>query len=63
MSIGSEQYHVVANHEGQHSIWAVGGEIPAGWNKVGFTGGKDECLAHVAEVWTDLTPRSVRRDV
>ncbi|WP_443033506.1 hypothetical protein [Streptomyces sp. ACA25] len=30
-------------------------EPPAGWNDMGFSGSKGECLVHIAEVWTDLT--------
>lgn len=54
------QFRVVSNHEDQHSIWSVDRELPAGWTGSGFTGSKDACLAHIAEVWTDLTPRSIR---
>jgi len=53
-------FKVVVNHEEQHSIWFAGQPLPLGWSDGGKTGTKDECLAHIAEVWTDLTPRSVR---
>ena len=53
-------YAVVVNHEQQYSIWPLGREIPAGWRAVGVEGGKPECLAHIAKVWTDLRPRSAR---
>ncbi|MFD5450906.1 MULTISPECIES: MbtH family protein [unclassified Streptomyces] len=52
---------VVVNHEEQYSIWPVDQELPAGWTDVGFSGSRDECLAHIGEVWTDITPLSVRR--
>ncbi|MFE7928569.1 MbtH family protein [Streptomyces sp. NPDC057456] len=55
------RYNVVSNREGQHSVWPIDGDLPAGWNEIGFSGSKDECLAHIAEVWTDLTPRSIRQ--
>ncbi|MFJ9655871.1 MbtH family protein [Streptomyces microflavus] len=51
---------VVVNEEGQHSIYPVGLEIPAGWQPTGFEGGKSECLAHIDEVWTDMRPFSAR---
>jgi MbtH protein len=54
------RYLVVVNDEEQFSIWPTGREIPQGWQDHGFTGSKDDCLAHVAEVWTDLRPRSLR---
>jgi MbtH protein len=54
------QYKVVVNHEEQYSIWFADRPLPSGWAEVGKTGTKDECLAHIAGVWTDITPRSVR---
>jgi MbtH protein len=55
------QYRVVLNDEEQHSIWPVERENPPGWRDEGFSGAKDECLEHIAEVWTDITPLSVRQ--
>lgn len=54
-------YDVVVNEEEQYSIWPAGRELPAGWRTVGVSGPKQECLAHIREVWTDITPLSVRR--
>ncbi len=54
------RYRVVVNDEEQHSIWLADRVNPPGWADEGFAGTKDECLAHIAEVWTDITPRSVR---
>jgi MbtH protein len=54
-------FHVVVNHEEQYSIWPDYKEIPEGWTAVGKTGPKAECLAHIAEVWTDMRPLSLRR--
>jgi MbtH protein len=58
--IDDRRYDVVVNHEEQYSIWLVDGEPPAGWTRVGFAGTKDECLDHIASVWTDMRPRSLR---
>lgn len=55
-----QAYQVVVNHEEQYSIWRADRESPAGWRGVGFRGTKEECLAHIAEVWTDMRPKSVR---
>jgi MbtH protein len=55
------QFAVVVNHEEQHSIWAVDHEVPDGWRQTGFRGTRQQCLDHIAEVWTDITPRSVRQ--
>ncbi len=53
-------YRVVINHEGQYSIWPADRELPAGWSDAGKSGPKQECLAFVEEVWTDMRPRSLR---
>jgi MbtH protein len=54
------RYHVVLNDEEQYSIWPEGRQVPAGWEPEGFNGTKEQCLAHIAEVWTDLRPKSLR---
>jgi MbtH protein len=58
MSQGS--YRVVRNDEDQYSIWAADAAIPAGWHDEGVLGTKDECLAHIEQVWVDMRPRSLR---
>jgi MbtH protein len=55
------RYAVVVNDEEQYSIWSTNRSIPAGWHAVGMEGTKQDCLAHIAEIWTDLRPLSVRR--
>lgn len=55
-----EQWKVVVNDEEQYSIWSADRESPAGWHEVGVQGAKDECLAHIDRVWTDMRPRSLR---
>lgn len=60
---GVGRFTVVVNDEEQYSIWAEGRELPAGWRDAGFSGSKEECLAHVEEVWTDQRPLSVRQQV
>ena len=56
----TRHYKVVINHEEQYSIWPQGRENPAGWTDEGKSGPKDDCLAYVGEVWTDIRPRSLR---
>jgi RimJ/RimL family protein N-acetyltransferase len=53
-------YDVAVNDEGQYSTCPADRELPEGWKPTGFRGGKEECLSHIEEVWTDLTPLSVR---
>lgn len=53
-------YRVVVNHEEQYSIWPEDRANPPGWFDEGTSGRKEECLRHIAEIWTDLRPLSVR---
>jgi len=57
----NEVYKVVVNHEEQYSIWPVDKENALGWLDAGKSGTKEECLAHIQEVWTDMRPLSLRR--
>ena len=56
-------YEVVANHEEQYSIWPTHRELPLGWKTVGRTGSKAECLEYIKEVWTDMRPLSLRKQM
>ena len=53
-------YKVVVNSEEQYSIWPADRENPPGWNDAGKTGTRQECMAYITEVWTDMRPRSLR---
>ena len=63
MSWGDENttYNVVMNHEEQYSIWPDYKALPAGWTAVGKAGKKDDCLAYIDAVWTDMRPLSLRQ--
>jgi len=54
-------YSVVVNQEEQYSIWLAESPIPEGWSEVGKRGTKAECLEHIARVWTDMRPLSLRK--
>jgi uncharacterized protein YbdZ (MbtH family) len=56
-------YKVVVNHEEQYSIWPEYKELPLGWKDVGKSGAKPECLAYIKEVWTDMRPLSLRKQM
>lgn len=53
-------YAVVVNDEEQYSIWPSDGGTLIGWREAGFTGSKEECIAWIEEVWTDMRPKSIR---
>lgn len=54
-------YKVVVNHEQQYSIWPLKRENALGWQDVDKSGSKEECLAYIKEVWTDMRPLSLRK--
>ena len=49
-------YKVVVNDEEQYSIWPADRENAPGWNDVGKSGTKEECLAYIKEFFTDMRP-------
>ncbi|MEJ2885488.1 MbtH family protein [Actinomycetospora aeridis] len=65
------RFLVLVNDEGQHSLWPVFADVPAGWTVVfGQDGGSDEAggapgadrdaaLEYVETHWTDMRPRSL----
>ena len=53
-------YLVVVNHEEQYSIWWADRDLPDGWRAEGTRGTREECLAHIRDVWTDMRPLSLR---
>lgn len=54
---------VVINDEAQYSIWPADRENPVGWRDAGKVGTKAECLAYIQEVWTDMRPLSLRKQM
>jgi len=57
------EFKVVVNDEEQYSIWPSYKAIPEGWKETGKTGLKEDCLANIREVWTDMRPLSLRRSM
>jgi len=56
-------YKVVINHEGQYSIWPLDRANAPGWSDEGMRGPRRDCLAHIAQVWTDMRPLSLRKAI
>jgi MbtH protein len=50
---------VLVNDEGQHSLWPLFAEVPAGWTTVHGPDGRQACLDLIDENWTDMRPRSL----
>jgi MbtH protein len=57
---GGTDYVVVRNDEEQYSIWSADKAPPGGWAVIGERGTREACLGHIASVWTDMRPRSLR---
>jgi MbtH protein len=51
-------YKVVVNQEQQYSIWPADRENPLGWNDVGRSGTKEECLAYIQKIIEGMRPAS-----
>jgi len=54
-------YKAIINGEQQYSIWPADRPNPAGWKDAGKSGTKEECLAFIKDVWTDMRPLSLRK--
>ncbi len=56
-------YAVVINHEEQYSIWPEGRALPRGWQAEGQTCTEKACLAYIREVWTDMRPMALEKNI
>lgn len=54
-------YLVLANTEGQYSLWPSFVDVPGGWTVLLDAASRQECLDYVDEHWTDMRPSSLRR--
>ena len=52
------EYLVLVNDEGEHSLWPVFAEVPAGWRSV-FRGLRPAAVEYVDQNWTDMRPASL----
>ena len=53
---------VLVNDEEQHSLWPAAMTVPAGWQVVHSEASRQSCLDYIEANWTDIRPRSARRD-
>lgn len=54
------RYKVVVNREMQYALWIDGKHNAPGWHDAGIEGMKENCLAYIRELWTDMRPFSLR---
>lgn len=52
-------YLVLVNDEGQHSLWPVFIEVPAGWRITHRGATRQEALDYIEQNWTDMRPASL----
>jgi MbtH protein len=55
------KYLVLVNGQGQHSLWPIFVDVPAGWTVVHHTAGRQECLDYVESNWTGMRPKSLAK--
>ncbi|HEX8434227.1 MbtH family protein [Archangium sp.] len=56
-------YKVVLNHEEQYSLWPADRDNAPGWRNADKQGSKEECLEYIKQVWTDMRPLSLRKQM
>lgn len=56
-----ENYSVLINDEGQHSLWPISIEVPEGWKPVLENASRQDCLGYVDTHWTDMRTVSLQR--
>ncbi|HEX6159367.1 MAG TPA: MbtH family protein, partial [Thermoanaerobaculia bacterium] len=49
-------YRVVVSAAGQYSIWPDDRDNPPAWSNAGFAGTREQCLAHIEEIWRGRKP-------
>jgi len=52
-------FHVLINHEKQHSLWPEKLNIPEGWQPIFGPQPRKSCLDWLVSNWTDLRPSSM----
>lgn len=56
-------YRVVRNEELQYSIWRCDQDTPRGWEPLEFTGTREACLVHIDEIWKDMRPLRLQKQI
>ncbi|MDX2547087.1 MbtH family protein [Streptomyces sp. WI04-05B] len=57
------RYLVLVNDEGQHSLWPVFAEVPAGWEVAHPEDSRQVCLDYIEKNWIDMRPKSLIRQM
>ena len=57
---GFDEFRVVVNDEGQHSLWPTALVVPHGWTVTSGPGSREECVERIEADWPDIRPRGLR---
>jgi MbtH protein len=55
----SGSFYVLVNAEGQHSLWPIFAEVPAGWQIAHGPDQRWACLDYTETHWNDMRPKSL----
>lgn len=53
-------FFVLTNDEGQHSLWPIFADVPAGWSVALGASERTECISYIEQNWLDIRPKSLR---
>jgi amino acid adenylation domain-containing protein/thioester reductase-like protein len=56
---GPDDFVVVANRLGQHSLWHAALTVPRGWRRRSGVMSRSDCLKAIEAAWPDIAPASV----
>lgn len=59
----NSRFLVLANNEGQHSLWPEFAMVPDGWTVLLGASARNEAVDYVEKNWTDMRPASLVRAV
>jgi MbtH protein len=53
------RFVVLVNDEGQHCLWPVFADVPAGWTVRLTESSRQDCIAYIEANWVDMRPKSL----
>ncbi|WP_083438798.1 MbtH family protein [Herbaspirillum autotrophicum] len=57
---GADTFVVVANGQGQYSVWPAQRKLPAGWRVVSEPASQECCLDRIDDLWIDMRPAGLK---
>ncbi len=58
-------YIIILDQDGgtEYCLWPEGKATPRGWQSVGYAGSKQACINHLQQIWPDMRPLPVHREM